>query len=66
MSVQPNLVGRDGQLQKELERMRMLASKLAFQIEKAKLEAPRGEEDEEIEGGDEGIEKRLRGILEGV
>lgn len=60
-SVQPNLVSRDGQLGKELERMRILASKLAFQIENAKLAEPGDFGGEE--GTDEGIEESLQEIL---
>lgn len=65
--MQPNLISRDGQLGKELERMRILASKLAFQIENARLTGP-----EEGGGGgggggegdmDEGMEERLHNIL---
>lgn len=39
----------------------MLASKLAFQIEKAKLNEPR--EEDEDEDMDEGMEDRLQKIL---
>lgn len=59
--MQPNLISRDGQLGKELERMRILASKLAFQIENAKLAEP--EEGEEEGDMDEGMEERLQKIL---
>lgn len=59
--MQPNLISRDGQLGKELERMRILASKLAFQIENAKLTMP---EAGRVEGDmDEGMEERLRKVL---
>lgn len=67
--MQPNLISRDGQLGKELERMRILASKLAFQIENAKLTRPDeggggGEGGGEGEGDiDEGMEERLHKIL---
>lgn len=65
--MQPNLISRDGQLGKELERMRILASKLAFQIENARLTGPeegRGGGGGEGEGDmDEGMEERLHNIL---
>ncbi|KAH0611137.1 uncharacterized protein H6S33_011564 [Morchella sextelata] len=69
-SVQPNLVTRDGPLAAELERMRMLAGKLAFAIGRAGLEGG-GEEGEEGEGeeGEEGegeVMERLRGIMDVV
>lgn len=59
--MQPNLISRDGQLGKELERMRILASKLAFQIENAKLAEL--EKDREEGDMDEGMEERLQKIL---
>ncbi|KAI5840490.1 kinetochore complex Fta4 of Sim4 subunit, or CENP-50-domain-containing protein [Morchella snyderi] len=71
-SVQPNLVTRDGALGAELERMRMLAGKLAFAIERAGLERKGGEEGEEGDGGDvrdgeeDEVMERLRGIMDGV
>lgn len=60
-SVQPNLISRDGQLVKELERMRILTSKLAFQIENAKL--AKIEKNREEGDTDEGMEERLQKIL---
>lgn len=59
--MQPNLISRDGQLGKELERMRILASKLAFQIENAKLAEL--EKDREEGDMDEGMEERLQKVL---
>ncbi|KAH8147505.1 uncharacterized protein LAJ45_08332 [Morchella importuna] len=52
-SVQPNLVTRDGALAAELERMRMLAGKLAFAIGRAGLEREEGEERDD--GGKRGM-----------
>lgn len=60
-SVQPNLISRDGQLVKELERMRILASKLAFQIENARLAEI--EKNREEGDTDEVMEERLQKIL---
>jgi hypothetical protein len=61
-SVQPNLVTRDSQLAIELERTRILAAKLAYQIERAKFpDANRMEEDEPMDGS---AEDQLRKILD--
>lgn len=63
-SVQPNLVTKDGPLAAELERTRLLAAKLAYQIEKSKfLDTDRMDEDEGDEM-EESVEDRLRIILE--
>jgi hypothetical protein len=70
-NVQPNLVTRDGELNAELEKTKMLAVLLAAQIQKAGLrlgpiagEEGRGkEEDEEMSGDeemDEGDDERER------
>ncbi|CUS14085.1 unnamed protein product [Tuber aestivum] len=62
-SVQPNLVTKDGPLAAELERTRLLAAKLAYQIEKSKFpDTDRmDEDDDEME---ESVEDQLRKILE--
>lgn len=61
-SVQPNLVTKDSQLATELEHTRILAAKLAYQIEKAKFSsANRMEEDESV---NESAEDQLRKILD--
>ncbi|CAZ81716.1 unnamed protein product [Tuber melanosporum] len=63
-SVQPNLVTKDGPLATELERTRLLAAKLAYQIEKSKFpDTDRMDEDEDDEI-EESVEDQLRKILE--
>lgn len=44
----------------------MLASKLAFQIEKAKLEAPRSGGEDGDDDMEDGIEDRLQKVLAGA
>jgi len=57
-NVQPNLVTRDGALNAELERTKMLAMLLAVQLERAGIRLPPAEEeDEEMEDGDDGVEE---------
>ncbi|PUU72243.1 kinetochore Sim4 complex subunit Fta4 [Tuber borchii] len=63
-SVQPNLVTKDGPLAAELERTRLLAAKLAYQIEKSKFpntDRMHEDDDDEME---ESVGDRLRMILE--
>jgi len=72
-NVQPNLVTRDGRLNEELERTKMLAVLLAVQVEKAKLkgkgkmlqedEEGGREEDEEMEDEGKVESSRLVGLL---
>lgn len=63
-SVQPNLVTKDGPLAAELERTRLLAAKLAYQIEKSKFpNTDRMDEDDDDEM-EESMGDRLRMILE--
>jgi hypothetical protein len=54
-NVQPNLVTRDGELNAELEKTKMLAVLLAAQIQKAGLKLGRAgeEKDQEKDGADE-------------
>ena len=62
--MQPNLVTKDGPLAAELERTRLLAAKLAYQIEKSKFpNADRIDEDDDDEM-EESVGDRLRMILE--
>ncbi|PWW78314.1 hypothetical protein C7212DRAFT_323623 [Tuber magnatum] len=62
-SVQPNLVTKDGPLATELERTRLLAAKLAYQIEKSKFpDTDRMDEDDDE--AEESVEDQLRKILE--
>jgi len=62
-SVQPNLVTKDGPLAAELERTRLLAAKLAYQIEKSKfINIDRMDEDDDDEM-EESVGDRLRMIL---
>lgn len=63
-SVQPNLVTKDGPLAAELERTRLLAAKLAYQIEKSRFpNTDRMDEDDDDEM-EESVGDRLRMILE--
>ena len=78
--MQPNLVTRGGELEKELERMRKAALMLSVQIERAeglvrKGDEGEGEEDEGEEEGDErmedaedeeGIAERLARLVDGI
>ena len=64
-SIQPNLVTRGGELDRELERMRVLALRLSVQIERAKglllVGTERGEDERQDEAGGEGDGRRGRG-----
>lgn len=63
-NVQPNLVTSSGELGKELERMRLLAARLAAQVERVKQdEVKQSEEDEDLGMADEEKLRRLIGDL---
>lgn len=66
MTVQPNLVNSTGELGKELEKMRMLAARLAYQIERVRGEDLRAVDGEEERGLDKDDEERLRELVGGL
>ncbi|KAH0559783.1 hypothetical protein GP486_003699 [Trichoglossum hirsutum] len=61
-SVQPNIVTRDGELGKELDRMRILMARVAGRV--GELEGrPNGENEEDAEVKGETIQEKLQGIV---
>jgi hypothetical protein len=61
-SIQPNIVTRDGELGKELDRMRILMARVAGRV--GELEGcPSGENEEDVEVKDETIQEKLQGIV---
>jgi hypothetical protein len=67
-NVQPNLATRDGRLNEEIEKMKMLAVLLAVQVEKAGMtgKLDKGiEESEEEEEEEADVQERMAALLEG-
>lgn len=60
--VQPNLVTKDGELGRELDRMRILMARVGGRIQG--LEEGRGREEDEMDLDGVGEEEKLKGILE--
>jgi hypothetical protein len=61
-NIQPNIVTRDGELGRELDRMRILMARVAGRVGELERQ-PNGENEEDAKMKDETIQEKLQGIV---